>query len=345
MSEIRDGLVSTIIPVYNRPKMLREAVASVLAQTYRPIEIIISDDGSTDDTQSVAQEFVQAHPGEIRYVRNENRGPGPAREAGRQLARGEFIQYLDSDDLLWPRKFEVQVRALREHPECGVAYGYTRGVRSDHRADDVPCKWTGRELPTLFPGLLVDRWWCTETPLYRRALCDVVGPWSDLRCSQDWEYDARMGALGVRLVHCKEFVSDHRSHGGTRQTGSGKWLGPSERTRFMGLMLAHAKRAGITHDYPEMQHFSRWLFATARYCGAAGFHEESGRCFQWAKEAAGPKRSRRLDFRVYGTMARLLGWTFTAKLFGVPERLGKGRAGRGTMLRSYEQEGEPRIEA
>ena len=73
MSEIRDSLVSTIIPVYNRPKMLREAAASVLAQTYRPIEIIISDDGSTDDTQSVAQELVQAHPEEIRYVRNENR--------------------------------------------------------------------------------------------------------------------------------------------------------------------------------------------------------------------------------------------------------------------------------
>ena len=107
-----NGLVTTIIPVYNRPCFLREAVASVLAQTYRPIEIIIVDDGSGPETVAVCEELAAAHP-EIRILHQENAGPGAARERGRLAARGEFIQYLDSDDRLLPEKFE--------HAGCGFA--------------------------------------------------------------------------------------------------------------------------------------------------------------------------------------------------------------------------------
>src|SRR4051794_34991926 len=121
---MQQGLVSTIIPVFNRAGMLREAVASVLPQTYRPIEIIIVDDGSTDDTPQAIRDLERHHP-EVRGLRRSNGGAGLARETGRLEARGEFIQYLDSDDLLLPRKFELQTRALAEQPECGVAYGVT----------------------------------------------------------------------------------------------------------------------------------------------------------------------------------------------------------------------------
>lgn len=126
MPEINPGLVSTIIPTYNRPAMLREAVASVLEQTYRPIEIIISDDGSGPEARAAADELQRTHPDIVQVTYNKNQGAGPAREAGRQKARGEFIQYLDSDDLLLPGKFEVQVAALHEKPYCGIAYGWTR---------------------------------------------------------------------------------------------------------------------------------------------------------------------------------------------------------------------------
>ena len=89
----RTGLVSTIIPVYNRPVLLREAVESVLRQTYRPIEVIIVDDGSTDDTGRVAEELAARDLDVIRALHIANGGPGVAREAGRQVAQGEFIQY------------------------------------------------------------------------------------------------------------------------------------------------------------------------------------------------------------------------------------------------------------
>src|SRR5436190_7559052 len=130
------GLVSTIIPVFNRPSLLREAVASVLAQTHRTIEVIIVDDGSTDETRNVADALAAERPDTIRTIHIANGGPGRAREAGRALVSGEFVQHLDSDDVLLPRKFEVQIAALRDHPDCGAAYGWTR--ERDLAGDIVP---------------------------------------------------------------------------------------------------------------------------------------------------------------------------------------------------------------
>ncbi|MGH9419051.1 MAG: glycosyltransferase family A protein, partial [Thermoanaerobaculia bacterium] len=115
--------MTTIIPVFNRPALLVEAVGSVLAQTYRPVEIIVVDDGSTDETSSVSDALATKHGGIIRVIHKTNGGPGLAREAGRIAARGDYIQHLDSDDLLLPRKFELQVAALEASPGCGAAYG------------------------------------------------------------------------------------------------------------------------------------------------------------------------------------------------------------------------------
>src|SRR5882672_5633140 len=125
------GLVSTIIPVHNRASLLEEAVASVLAQTYPNTEVIIVDDGSTDGTSMVADELAREHPEKIGVIHQTNTGPGLAREAGRIRARGQFIQYLDSDDLLLPRKFELQVAGLKARPECAVSYGKTQYRHSD----------------------------------------------------------------------------------------------------------------------------------------------------------------------------------------------------------------------
>src|SRR5438270_9033082 len=146
-------LVTTIIPVFNRPVMLREAVASVLAQTHRPIEIVIVDDGSTDDTAAVAEVLAREHAPLVRAEHVEHRGPGLAREAGRQIARGEFIQHLDSDDVLLPRKFELQVAALRNAPECGAAYGRTRLRRADGSVEPAPWKRSGERIEAMFPSM------------------------------------------------------------------------------------------------------------------------------------------------------------------------------------------------
>jgi glycosyltransferase involved in cell wall biosynthesis len=302
---IRD-LVSTVIPVYNRPALLREAVASVLVQDYRPIEVIIVDDGSTDDSARVAAELAACNPGVIRLFRIANSGPGFAREIGRKAACGEFIQYLDSDDLLMPGKFSAQVASLRVHPECGVAYGKTGyGVDTTH-----PCKWTGERIETMWPSFLQWRWWDTSTPLYRREVTDAVGPWENLCQEEDWVYDCRAAILGTRLCYVDQFVSVSGNRVPDRLGGNTSlpryWR---DRATAHCMIWECVTRIGLNYDQPEFHHFARELFLLARQCGAAGLAAESRELFQLARAASGPQRERGLDFRLYRALASLLGWT------------------------------------
>lgn len=303
------NLVSTIIPVYNRAAMLQIAVESVLAQTWRPIEILICDDGSNDDTVALGHALAAEHPDIVRYLWAPNQGAGTARERGRLQARGEFIQYLDSDDTLWPRKFEVQIAALRARPETGAAYGWIRLCPEGGEPMAKPHKWSGREFSSLFPALLVDRWWNTDAPLWRRSVCDQIGPWSDLRYSQDWEYDARAGALGIKLAYCAEFVTDQRHHEGNRQTGSGRWLAPPDRVRFFTALYTHALSAGVDSATPEMKHFSRWVFRHARECGLLGDGASASALCALTRRAQGRDS---LELAAYRTLAAVFGWAHAA---------------------------------
>jgi GT2 family glycosyltransferase len=305
------GLVSTIVPVHNRPRQLREAVESALAQDYRPIEILIVDDGSTDDTPVVAQALADAHPDIVCLVRQANGGPGAARETGRTLARGEFIQYLDSDDLLLPGKFSAQVTALRADPQADVAYGITYLRDAAGRRGEMPHKRTGECIGAMFPAFVMSRWWETATPLYRRTATDAAGPWTTLRLEEDWEYDCRVASVGGRLAWVSAPVSEHRDHSGDRLS-RGEALEPArigQRAASHLLILAHALRADVPLQSPEMRHFARELFLLARQCGAAGLHQESRQLFEGARRASGPQRSRGADYRAYKAVASVVGWS------------------------------------
>ena len=338
MNTIVEHLVSTIIPVYNRPQLLRAAVESVLAQTYRPVEIIIVDDGSMDETPRVAEALSAEHPDCISWTRIENSGPGPAREAGRKRARGEYIQYLDSDDRLLPRKFELQVAALRDRPDCGIAYGTTRLIDEGGRLLQTPFKWTGEERQSLFPGLLVDRWWCTHTPLYRRSLSDALGPWSNLRWSQDWEYDARAGALSTALVRCDAEVSEHCSHDGVRQTSRADWQRDPARLRnriqLLQALWRNAVRAGVPAEAPERQHFARWSFATARRCAAVGLADEMQIALNLTLEAAGPNGRGAQGITIFRLMSKSIGVVATGRLARTIESFG-WQPGDATLPQSF----------
>jgi glycosyltransferase involved in cell wall biosynthesis len=317
-----EGLVSTIIPVHNRPLLLREAATSVLAQTYRPVEIIIIDDGSTDETGREAEALANAHSN-IRVIHQENGGPGAARETGRLAARGEFIQYLDSDDLLLPIKFEFQVTGLRQCSDCAVSYGKTRFNAYGDRPADVAWKRTGEQISTMFPSFLQSRWWGTSTPLYRRKITDLAGPWTKLRNEEDWEYDCRIAGNAVRLCYVDTFVSEERAITGARLSAGGTSDPGKLRDRATAheMILQHALAAGITYNTVEMQYFARELFLLARQCGAAGLGREARILFTLARQASGAKRSRGIDFLLYGAGARLVGWCAMGSLSRGLDRL------------------------
>jgi hypothetical protein len=232
------------------------------------------------------------------------------------LARGEFIQYLDSDDVLLPRKFDLQVSSLAANPDCGVAYGQTHYCQSGVAAERRPWKRTGERIDWMFPSFLQSRWWGTSTPLYRRALTDAAGPWLGLSSEEDWEYDCRVAALHVRLAFVEEFVSEEHDHIGPRLSTGGSIAADKLRDRASAhaLILEHAQRAGIDERSAEMRHFARELFLLARQSGAAGLGPESRDLFLLARAASGAARAKGLDFRLYALAAALLGWPLAGRL-------------------------------
>lgn len=118
-------LVSIVVPFCNSAKFLRETLDSVLAQTFENWELVLMDDGSADGSTQIAQEYAAQYPNKIRYYDH----PGHAnfraartRNIGARLARGEFLAFLDSDDIWLPNKLEDQVKLLREYPEVGLVF-------------------------------------------------------------------------------------------------------------------------------------------------------------------------------------------------------------------------------
>lgn len=116
MNMLLEPTVSVIIPTYNRAKFIPAAIQSVITQSYRNIEIIVVDDGSTDGTKDVLSPFMD----KIRYYHTENMGPAHARNVGMKAASGKYIAFLDSDDLYLPGKLELQVAFMETHPEVGI---------------------------------------------------------------------------------------------------------------------------------------------------------------------------------------------------------------------------------
>ena len=284
------GLVSTIIPVCNRPELIIEAVTSVLSQTYGLLEVIIVDDGSTDDTGLLCDQLAKEHS-IIRVIHQAHDGrPGLAREAGRTVASGEYIQYLDSDDLLLPKKFEVMVRALEDTPDCDIAYCYARRYYRGQIPQDIPCELTGVTFQTMLPSFLQRRYWLTSVPLYRRRICDKVGPWSDLLSYEDVEYDMRFAAMNPKLYHCKEFLTEIRDHEFDRLSPSNFWEDAEsvrQVPRAFKLIYQHARNYGITYEDENMQVFIEEALWIGNRCSELELHKEAQECYRIVNDATG----------------------------------------------------------
>ena len=130
------GLVSVIIPTYNRADFIGASIRSVLEQTYTNLELIVVDDGSTDDTGSVIAAFSDPR---FRYIRQPNRGRSNARNHALSLAKGKYITFLDSDDMYLPDKVQTQVSYLRSHPGTGMIYTSAHCV--DAQGEMLPNKY------------------------------------------------------------------------------------------------------------------------------------------------------------------------------------------------------------
>jgi glycosyltransferase involved in cell wall biosynthesis len=177
--------VSVVIPTYNRSELVVQAIESVLAQTYTDFEIIVADDGSTDDTAARIQPYLDR----IIYAKQRNRGVAAARNTGIRLAKGEFVCFLDSDDLWEPAKLETQVCFADSHPEYAListeiqGFNSEQGIRGQSKSSSYQIR-NGHVVEHLLYG----NWIQTSTVMVCRACLEEVG-WFDEDVGQfgeDW---------------------------------------------------------------------------------------------------------------------------------------------------------------
>lgn len=174
--------VSVIIPTYNRGAFLEETVSSVLAQTFTDWELLVVDDGSTDDTESVLAPYADA----LRYIRIPHSGVSAARNVGLQETQGEWVAFLDSDDLWLPKKLERQIRALQRSPEIPLSYTDEIWIRNGRRVNPRARhqKYSGWIFERCLPLCIIS----PSSALIRRDLFEEVGEFDEtLPACEDYD--------------------------------------------------------------------------------------------------------------------------------------------------------------
>lgn len=202
-----------IIPTYNRKQFIADAIDSCLAQTYPNIEVIIVDDGSTDDTEVFLR---NRYGGQIRYIYQENQGPGIARNTGIDAARGDLIHFCDTDDQLLPEKVEVGVDYLLKHPDISVIHTAYQMVAIDGETpiDTPPFPEFTDNLFCEILKLTGNHILISSTLVWKAALEDVGGFPHDteFRSAEDWDLFLRL-AMKYKFHGIPERLVLKRSHG------------------------------------------------------------------------------------------------------------------------------------
>jgi glycosyltransferase involved in cell wall biosynthesis len=193
-----EPLVSVVIPVYNRAHLIGRAISSVLAQTYRRFEIIVVDDGSSDQLEETLSAI--ADPRLRCVIHPRNRGAAAARNTGVASARGAFVAFLDSDDSWYAAKLAFQVSAMRDQPPnvAGHVCAYDC-IKDGYSPRQITPNWLSQ------PFQRAVLFGCTCGPgttlLCRRAVFAEVGPLDEeLRRLEDWDWLLRLTAKGHRLL-------------------------------------------------------------------------------------------------------------------------------------------------
>ena len=199
--------VSVLIPCHNNEAFVAEAIESALGQTYSNIEVIVVDDGSTDQSLQV----IKSYRDQIKWHTGPNRGACAARNTAFFQSQGEFIQFLDADDILLPEKIEKQMPALlsgvADVVVCkGTLFGDGRPERPIKKPTPDPAGIDPVEYVLKYPiG--------TERPLYRRSFVEKVQSYREsLPRAQDWDFNVRVAAAGARFSLVDEILVRHRHH-------------------------------------------------------------------------------------------------------------------------------------
>ncbi len=241
-----DSRISVVIPCFNARRWIADALRSVLDQGLADMQIIVVDDGSSDGSP----ELVERDFPDVLVLRGEHHGPSAARNLGTHHSTGDFLQYLDADDLLAPRKLERQRAALSDSG-ADVAYGDWTEFRCSPSGELV----TGRGVARQIEGdpqvaLFTDFWSPPAAYLFRRGLVERIGGWrTDLPVIQDARFVLDCALHGGRFVYCPGEAARYRIH----TSGSVSTRDPREFTRdclrnALSVEQWWAERGQVHHD-------------------------------------------------------------------------------------------------
>ena len=193
-----EPLVSVVIPSYNRSQYIAETIESVLTQTYRNIEVIVIDDGSTDNTSEVVDRYLPR----IKYVRQNNSERGASRNHGLRLANGDFISFLDSDDLWLPEKLAKDIEIFDKSPKAGIVYSDVVLIDASGKLIKLVKRhgYSGR----VTEQLLVDNFVSIGAHLIRTTVVRDIGGFREerkLSGSEDWEMWVRLSKVTDFAYH------------------------------------------------------------------------------------------------------------------------------------------------
>jgi glycosyltransferase involved in cell wall biosynthesis len=207
---VNSPLVSVIIPTYNREQLVSYAIQSILNQTYGDWELLVVDDGSTDQTEEVIRLFKDPR---ISYYQQKNLGPAAARNYGLRVARGELIAFLDSDDLFATDKLERQVAWMNNHPE--ISLGFTGYQEIDGEGNPTGYVATCQQGNITLIDLLKGWSFSFSTVMVRKACVEGIGLLDEsFRSGEEWEWMLRMSLNGELLAGLPEPLTLGRVHSG-----------------------------------------------------------------------------------------------------------------------------------
>lgn len=328
MTAIAPPLISVIIPLYNAEKYISECVISVLNQTWSNIEVIIIDDGSTDNSLAIAKEFEAEN---VKVLSQQNKGASAARNKGLREAKGDYIQFLDADDLLSKNKIEDQMLSLNgstDHVSISTTIHFLDGTNHllsteaegcwynsnfDDPIDFLTKLYAGHEIYKGFGGMITIHAWLTP-----RALIEKAGLWNEtLTVDDDGEFFCRVILQSKGIRYAAKAINYYRKFEQNRSLSSKK-----TEASFASIMLAidlkikylkpyiarpilekvfarHYWEIGVM-AFPRYKQLSNIALKKAKHLNFSGSKYKAGKLSTWLSKLIGWKIVRLLSFLKHG---------------------------------------------
>ena len=235
--------VSVIMAAYNVEPYLMAAMQSVLRQTYRDLELIVIDDGSTDQSYRLALANAAGDP-RVKVLQKSNGGISSARNYGLSIATGDLIAFVDSDDIWDPGFLQAQIDVLASHPEVDIVSGnawFLGGAQSGRPARPVP---DPRPMPDLL-NIIKDENAVFIMTVFRRRVFETIGGFDEaLRTNEDYDFWLRAAAAGFRFIRNDRPLAHYRQRADSLSAAEGQMI--------RGILLVYNKLRAQLQDRPEM---------------------------------------------------------------------------------------------